>query len=213
MYDATLRTVEATPHPSTRAALPGDAPRSSGSPSRSIWRVVRRHVALIVASGVVAAAVAAIVTSRLRPVYSATATIGVDTRLRASPIQDLLRATSGNEVNTEVEVLRSRTLAAAVVDSLGLQLTLREPGGVLRSALLTNILVAHDASPARYVLRRSSPGIFSVDSADGGSPRTVRVGERYTLGGATMELLPAAGLQSVIELETMSLDDAVDSLQ
>jgi succinoglycan biosynthesis transport protein ExoP len=213
MYDATLRTGEVIPHASTPVAVPDDVPSPHGSSPRSIWGVVRRHLALIGAAGVLATGATWIVTSRLRPVYAASATFRIDTKQRGLGIQELLRLDGGNEVKTEMEVLRSRLLAGGVVDSLGLQLRVAAPVGVPSRELVANVRTEPELHPASYVLRRASDGSFIARAYDGGRPQRVRVGESVTLGGATLELLPAALQHAVIEIQTATRDAAIDSLQ
>ena len=68
------------------------------------------------------------------PVYESTASIRIDEDPSNVPVLDILETIStGSQVETEMEVLRSRTLAEDVVDSLALQVVLAGPRGVARA--------------------------------------------------------------------------------
>ena len=69
---------------------------------------------------------------------------------------------TGSEVETEMAVVRSRTLAEQVVDSLGLQVRISEPRGVARSELLGSIYVERWAPKGTYLLEGLPDGTFAI---------------------------------------------------
>lgn len=122
--------------PVSTLSMPGYARPigTSGAPgSRGIQGILLRHLWLI--AGCVAALVfiGAILTWRLTPIYSSSASLRIDEQPSNVQALDVLASLKGTEINTEIEVLGSRTLARAVVDSLGLQVQVTGPRGVLRS--------------------------------------------------------------------------------
>ncbi|MCR9267848.1 MAG: GumC family protein, partial [Alphaproteobacteria bacterium] len=109
--------------------------------------VLRRRMWTLISSGVLVFLLVALVTLQLTPRYTAVAQVAIE--VRQSQVMDFEAVMSGlppdsAAVDTEVEILRSRQLASAVVDRLGLvnypefNARLREPGfvdgikGVLR---------------------------------------------------------------------------------
>lgn len=109
--------------------------------------VLRRRMWTLISSGVLVFLLVALVTLQLTPRYTAVAQVAIE--VRQSQVMDFEAVMSGlppdsAAVDTEVEILRSRQLASAVVDRLGLvnypefNAWLREPGfvdgikGVLR---------------------------------------------------------------------------------
>ncbi|HMH56919.1 MAG TPA: Wzz/FepE/Etk N-terminal domain-containing protein, partial [Gemmatimonadales bacterium] len=69
---------------------------------RFIWGIVRRNAWIIMASAVACGAIAVYLTRNIVPTYVASASIRIDQRQTDLPALDILRLTSGNEVNTEM---------------------------------------------------------------------------------------------------------------
>lgn len=96
---------------------------SSAFDLNRIISVFRRRLRLFAAVGLVVLAVAVIITFQMTPRYTASADVMIDTRtqdvVKVDQVMGALPADT-NTVDTEVEVLRSRTLADKVVKTLGL---------------------------------------------------------------------------------------------
>ena len=93
-----------------------------------------------------------------------------------------------------MEILRSRSVAEGVVDSLGLRVSIVEPRGVPRDTLFGSLHIAPAAQSGTYVIRRDSTA-FSVTSPNGqtsGSP----YGMPLDVGGLQVEPLPLTPGQS-----------------
>ena len=100
------------------------------------------------------------------PVYRATTTLQFAERGTSVPVLDALRdLDGGSEVGTEMEVLRSRTLAEAVVDSLGLQVQVRAPRDVPRPAVLVAVDAARDAPEGRHVVEQAGDDTVRLPGA------------------------------------------------
>lgn len=122
---------------------------------RDLWFLVVRNRWLILSSLTVSLALAVIYASRATPIYQAEASIRIDEKQSNIPVLDVLKEVSaGSELATEMEVLRSRSLALDVVDSLGLQVVVAEPRGVPRSRLISVRRVSDAPSRGEYVLER-----------------------------------------------------------
>src|SRR4051794_11899827 len=96
---------------------------------RTVWSVVRRRWMLVLACFIGAMAAGALITSRMTPRYQATSTLRIAEKQAAMPGLEVIKQLAGGEteVSTEMEVLRSRTLAEYVVDRLGLRLIVAAP--------------------------------------------------------------------------------------
>ena len=121
--------------------------------------VLRRRMWTLISSGVLVFLAVALVTLQLTPHYTAVAQVAIE--VRQSQVMDFEAVMSGlppdsAAVDTEVEILRSRQLASAVVDRLGLttypefNARLREPGFLDRAKGLLRGMVSAliPASPA-----------------------------------------------------------------
>jgi capsular exopolysaccharide synthesis family protein len=142
------------------------------------------------------------------PTYDAAATVRVDQdRSGVAIIEALQTLSSGSKISTEMEELRSRSLAEEVVDSLSLQVTVVRPRKVARSALFTSIAAARTAPPGRYTIRPVGDGRFSV--SDGMRDWTVRAGESMHVPGLRFTLAPAAASHDRIVLDVEPFQEAV----
>jgi tyrosine-protein kinase Etk/Wzc len=142
------------------------------------------------------------------PVYQAATTVQVD--LKESNLPGIYRASplQGGEFATEMEVLKSRSLTEAAVDSLGLQMTITRPKRVSRDSLFLSVHIdrstpagAYVAAPGRgqYVLRRK---------ADGTTVAAAPFGEPLAWQGITLVPTEAA-LRQVIEFRIGTFEETV----
>lgn len=199
-----------------RPALPGRVQaREDDVHILRVWGFLRRNILLILGCALLTVTGAAIVTARSIPVYEAAASIRIDDNQSGVPALEILRNVStGNALSTEIEVLRSRALAEAVADSLGLQLQLVEPAGVSRHELFTSVTLSDVPSSTTYGLQRQPDGRFLVENRTTGLRLgLVAPGERIQLPGATLVLAPGASRRPRIEFQVQSLTRAVDALR
>jgi tyrosine-protein kinase Etk/Wzc len=134
---------------------------------------------------------------------------------QSAPTTDVLAALSGpSTVETEMEILRSRTVAESVVTALGLQVSISEPNGTPQDSLFGRLEVASNARPGTYVVRRDSTA-FSVTKPNGetvGSP----YGMPLDLDGFSVEPLPLADTTkgaAQITLAVRPVSDAAEALR
>lgn len=147
------------------------------------------------------------------PVYQAVTTIRIDQERSGVAIIEALRnLSSGSKITTEMEELRSRTLAEAVVDSLGLNVTMRRPRKVARSAVFDQFQAARQAPERRYVLERAGPESYRLSGADGPA-RSVAVGDIIELPGIAFMLGAGALEHDRIVLDVEPFGDAVRRFQ
>ena len=137
---------------STRGSSKG-ARQEDGINLREVWNLLIRNWLVIGFCFVACVGAAAGYTYYTVPVYQSLTSIQIEEERSDIPVLDILQTLStGSEVETEMEVLRSRTLAEEVVDSLGLQVHVEAPRGVARTVLIGAIYVEPWAPEAVYVL-------------------------------------------------------------
>jgi tyrosine-protein kinase Etk/Wzc len=181
---------------------------------RSPWGVLRRNRVLIASSVIVILGATFIFTSRLTPVFSATSSIRIDEKETQLPALDILRASEGNVLETEMQMLQSRTLAESVVDSLQLQLQVMDPAREARADLFADIRVDRGAVPAVYWLKRQPDGHFRLlnEATDTLLANVAPSGE-LALRGMKVRLAPGASEYESIEFQVLALEDAVALVQ
>src|SRR5207245_10838045 len=91
---------------------------------------------------------------RSRALYRPRTTLGVEEKRPPNKPGDLLAAPRApSTLETETEVLRSRTVAEDVVDSLALNVQIVEPRGTRRRGLFRMLRPGSDAVPGTYLVR------------------------------------------------------------
>ncbi|HLU25187.1 MAG TPA: Wzz/FepE/Etk N-terminal domain-containing protein, partial [Longimicrobiales bacterium] len=182
---------------------------------REIWNLVVRNRWLI--AGCIAAVVvlASIYTLSSTPLYEASTSIRIDQEKSGARVLDVLHTLEvGSEVHTEMEVLRSRTLAESVVEQLGLQLVLRTPDRAARAEVFQAVRVARDAPSAAYRARRGESGRFRFENRTTGTViGEFAPGEVVPLNGAFVVLAPGAAAYRQIRFEVVPFRSAVDALR
>jgi polysaccharide biosynthesis transport protein len=204
------------PEPPVRA-LPGTARARTPEPSplREFAGLIRRNRLLLVVCLLFVLGGTAFANRTMTPVYRASVSLRIDDKREALPTLDALSLMAENEINTEVEMLRSRLLADAVVDSLGLRLRLLEPRVGPRSALFAAVHVAPQAADAKYRLRPTNDGGgYVLEQATTGTELgTLQPGLPATHGGITLALrrdaLPAG---TALEFEVEPMREAAKAL-
>jgi succinoglycan biosynthesis transport protein ExoP len=153
---------------------------------------VRRSRLLLISCVLVCVALGVAYTLRATPVYEATAVVRFEAEHLDLPELVQLPYTE-NLINTELEVLKGRSAAVAVVDSLGLRGRLLVPRRRHVSEFFATLLVSPAADTQTLVLRSRGGGVFAVSRSDSATPMgVVHVGDTARFAGVLMELTPAA---------------------
>lgn len=116
-----------------------------------------------------------------------------------------LPGSMGPSVDTEMEILESRQLAGQVVDSLGLQLRVRAPGGVAPDSLFSDFTLEPGLEGGQYRFRAGTDG-YEVEGP--GAPTSVQVGESFPIPGGTLTLR-SAELPRNFTVDILDRQDAV----
>ena len=180
-----------------------------------VWGLVRRQIWLILFCLVTVVGATIAYTFTRVPVFEAQTLLRIDEDRSNLPVLDILKTISqASKVETEMAVLRSRTLAEEVVDSLDLQLTVLEPKGLARVAALTGIHVERWAPSGIYRLTRLITDDFSVtDEESGELMGRVSTERPAALPGATFRLVPEASEFSSIVVRVATFPGAVSGLE
>jgi len=205
------------PPPQTPIISPVSKPAGSYAPLPSqhdtvdVGRVIdtiRRNwkrIALGVAVGLL---IAAAYMRFAVPRYEATSTVRIEARQSTLPTIYTEQA-ARDEIFTEIEVLRSRTIAADVVDSLAMQFEVTEPRRKTRNSLFSELRVAATADTGRFRLIRTSDTTFEIE----GTGRVAVQGRVVELNGTTFVIAPGAKSATVIAVRIRSRDEAITKLR
>ena len=141
-----------------------DAPERAASDPLQIIATFRRRMKVFGATVAVVLAAVMIYTLEQTPRYTATSYVMIDTRKRdVSKIDEVLSGlpTDSSAVDTEVEILKSRSLAARVVQDLHLE---KDPefNAALRKPSLLRAMIGWPGS----LLRTAAPPVSAADAAD-----------------------------------------------
>ena len=204
------------PMPSELPTLPITRPEVWDRSRDDVWGELlgfaRRHRLLVTATVLVSVALVGTYTMLVRPRYEGAAQLRIEGQEMNLP--DLLRRVSQeNQIATELEVLKSRALAAELVDSLGLRIQVRSPRAAVRHEILASASVS-GADTLHLELYMSSREEFVVRRLpDQALLGTARVGEATTVGGVTFVLAPGAARFNRLELAVLPAGAAVEALQ
>ncbi|HET7553653.1 MAG TPA: polysaccharide biosynthesis tyrosine autokinase [Gemmatimonadaceae bacterium] len=231
---------------STRVEGPGtrlaswNAPRihDRHQPAPGVLGIVRRRRWIILGCVALTMLFGAILSLQLTPIYSASASLRIDEQPSNVQALDLLNSLKGTEISTEIQVLSSKTLARAVVDSLGLELQLASPRGVSRSEVfpyvepvrteitapaapppgfvgkLANSVKGMFATAGAYALDRQSDGRYRLtDREEDKTLATVAVGDTIALGGMRFVFAPAGDGHDHYTFDILPSDLAADNAQ
>jgi capsular exopolysaccharide synthesis family protein len=182
---------------------------------RDIWNLLVRNWHVIALCLLLVVGATAAYSWYVVPVFEATTSIRIEEQQPGEiPVLDLQDLSIPSEVETEMEVVRSRTLAEDVVDSLGLQVQVEEPRGVARAVLLRGIYVERWAPEGVYVLHRQPDGSYSIiEKETGASFGRVAKGKAAAVSGVTFQITDSASNYGEIVVAVSRFDDAVQDLQ
>lgn len=210
----------------SQSPLPAVSPPSAGvvvaapAPDRDVlptqraprWTVVRRYAPLVIVAGAVAGLAAFGAMRFIDPVYESAASVRVEVKQANLP-EVYQRVVTGDLVGNEVDLLRSRTLAERVVDSLGLRVRFVRPVAGRAAGLLASVRATHGADTGSFTFRRGGGGFGVLTGRPARQVTVARVGEPVRLAGATIVLAPAALALPSFDLRIDGFDPAVATLR
>jgi polysaccharide biosynthesis transport protein len=194
---------------------------------RNFWGVLARNRFLILTALVAVPIVSSLLAALMTPVYQSELSMRIDEKKSGLPVLEALSALTdqAGELNTEMQMLRSRVLAEQTVDSLALQVLITTPlqvsmeallGGVRkpqRSSLLSFVKVARSEDALSYRLERQPNYEFAIRDREKGTLLTrAKPGDLVTLGPVQMILAPGALRFSEFRLDVKPFGKAVTTL-
>ena len=177
--------------------------------------MVRRHWLMSASIVLASVIIAYVVTRATRPVFEASTTLYFAERESSIPALDILNdIENGNsEVATEMEVMRARALAEAVIDTVGMQVTVTEPRTAATTAYLRVVKADAQMPTQTFEFTRASDSTFGVHSLTNGTDLgPVTVGAPINLGNAVIALERGALNSKRFEVEVTSRDLALQNL-
>jgi capsular exopolysaccharide synthesis family protein len=194
--------------------LNGRRQRHKAGPLDVLIRALRRHWIIVAAVPVLVIAGTAAALRVMPRVYEATAQVRIDQqRSNVAVLEALKSLSSGSQIETEMVVLRSRTMAESVVDSLSLRASLTSPRGTPRERIFERIRVLRDATAGDWVIRRRDGVIEVVSSSHPGEPQRFGAGETLRFGGVEAVLTREALEEQELRLSIEPYDEAVRRFQ
>ena len=179
---------------------------------RGVVEALLRHRLLLLSIIVLTMALGVVYTMYSTPIYEATTLVRFEAQQVDLPELVQLPYTD-NLINTEMEVLRGRNAALAVVDSLGLRANVVCAASRAKPSELFSVLaVAPSADSQTIVLRSQGNGEFVVSRPNAKTSLGVaRVGDTTRLAGVTFVPTPAAKMIPEMKIYVASRDGAVGS--
>jgi polysaccharide biosynthesis transport protein len=188
---------------------------------RDVVNLLRRNILLI---GTISTAVVGGTAWYLwhtPPVFEAQTTIHVDQERSAPAELEFLSAViRGSDVETEMALLRARSIAEETVDALSMQAQVVEPKGVSRAGLFSLVEAGRGTQSDMYTFRRADDGRYRITDSRGAEIAVVARGEEVLFNGvrlALTEVDPTPPGRSVfpdeIVLQVQSFYEAVKDLQ
>jgi capsular exopolysaccharide synthesis family protein len=203
--------------------MTGNPPQQSldppiAEPATGFWKrdapaALRRYWRLVVLGAVLGAGVALLLAMRLPSVFHSTATIRVERT--ASTVESPERARAADAaLETEVQLLLSRTIASQAVRALHLQVRTVPRRGAVRDALLQPIDVDSAAPPSEYMIGRTVVGrrVGVMDSRSRQLVFEADSGAALRFGGITVVLRDSAWQAMPFGVRVFSGDQAVAEL-
>jgi len=179
------------------------------------WHLLVRSRWLILGCTALIVGLSALWAYTTTPIYEASTSIRIDEEKSHVPVLDALeQLSSGSDLVTEMEVLKSRSLAENVIDSLALRATLTKPSRVDRGQLFAFLHVADDAQIGDFDFTRAHDGSYRVVSQ---TSRRMAVGvvpgAKTTLDGVSFVLRANADNFPEVRLNVVAEQTAVKTLQ
>jgi len=129
-------------------------------------------------------------TMRMKPVYEAYTTVRIENiGVQGTILSDLASLQRGNPIETEIEVIKSRSLSEEVVTALNLNFSL---SGMSRdlNAELREVILSSEFPYGNYMIEIvSESGRFRLEGPDGRTLGNGSIGENFVTNGLSFKLL------------------------
>ena len=178
-----------------------------------VWQALRHHWFLIFAGAAIGMGLAVFLTARATPIYIATASLQIQDKQFNLP-EVFKTLSNGGEINTDMEVLRSRALVAAASSALSLRLRVVTPRKVARAVLFSTIEVDDSAPSGHYRLQLQTDDRYALTDATSGAPLGfVTPGTPIVLLGMRLALHPNVPRFPVILFDVAPTSPTITAVQ
>ncbi len=172
-----------------------------------IFDAARRHWRGVAAGAVIGMLIALAYARTATPRYEANSTVRIDVRPSTLPSIYAEQA-ARDEIFTEIEVLRSRTIAADVVDSLALAVEMTQPRRTPRANVFASLRQVAPSSVEELRLVRGKDANYTIE----GTTQRVTPGVPVTVHGVRFVLATADEYPGIITLQLKSREAAIEQL-
>jgi polysaccharide biosynthesis transport protein len=178
-----------------------------------VWHAIRHHWLLIAIGVAVGIVLAVVLTERATPIYQAAASLQIEEKQQNLP--ELFKTLStGAEITTDMEVLKSRALVDATAMALALRFRVVQPARVPRSALFSTIEIDDSAPPGRYQFQLQDDDRYIVtDAVTGTSLGFATPGIPIVFRGMRLALARGGPRASLIVVDVAPTAQTVDGIK
>ena len=200
---------------STYNSTNGSRPRpDSGGTLQTVTRALRRHWLIPVTLPVLVIAGTALALYFMPRIYEASAQLRIDQQKSNLAVLEALKSlSSGSEIETEMVVIRSRTMAESVTDSLALRAALTSPRGAQRHTYFERLRVGRSAPAGEWTIRSTAQGVEVVPAEGPGEALRFGRGETLRFGGVEAVLTREGLRDAELRLEVAPRAEAVRQFQ
>ena len=178
-----------------------------------VWQAVRFHWLLIAAGTAVGIAIAMFLTSRATPIYQAAASLQIQDKQPNLP-EVFKTLSTGTEINTDMEVLRSRALVDVTASALALRVRVVQPNRVSRASFCSSRIEVDDGAPGLYQFQLQDDDRYIVtDATDGSSLGFATPGVPMVFRGMRLSLKPHTPRTSIIVVEVAPVAQTVNGVK
>lgn len=183
-------------------------------PLEVLSRALRRHWEFPVVLPVLLVVGTAIALYYMPRTYEASAQLRIDQQRSNLAVLDALQSlSSGSQIETEMVVLRSRTMAESVVDSLSLRAALTAPRGAQRNVYFASLRAGRNAAAGGWVIRPLEDAVEVAPTKGPGEVRRFGRGETLRFGGVEAVLTREALEGGELRVLVAPYADAVRTFQ
>jgi capsular exopolysaccharide synthesis family protein len=195
---------------------PGDAEEPAELDLRSVWELVLRNRWLMLACLAVCVGLAWWYNSHATPVYQSFTTLRINDDGRSSGGSsselNLTLFQDNSAIETEMEVLSSRTMALSVAESLDNRLRIQEPRGATIQDLFQEAHLSVDAPGGGYTLLRDGSS-FTVLDREGNEIATATPGTETRVGPLAFTLSQATLSHDRLRFTTRPVNAVVGEIR
>ena len=178
---------------------------------RQLGAVLKRNLWLLLGCSVIGYAGGRTYSKYADPVYQAAITVRVDQKQPNLP--DIFQDQRSTGLETDVQVLGSRTLVEDAVRRLALRVRLQEPVRRSREEFLDSIALAENAPERGYRLVWQTDSTYAVLADDGEKLTELPYGRRLQLDGLSLRIKDAATTVPEVRFRVGSFRQAVDDVR